>query len=856
MQLDHWEPLGPDGLEPATSVEPEGNHDQAADWDEPLELYDSNSAWSRDGDDDSEAVEAPSADQISELLRGLSTAIPAPSPKTTDSTSQPHSTESDAAKSDRAAAGSPRRSEPNPDPPRTPPADLAGKSAGTIESLDQELREAFLDDATSCVGAIEGALLRLEADPHDQQAVGEICRQLHTLKGASASVGLSGLADQLHGLEDTLRDDQQAQRAPHIPNLFAHLDSVRDQILGPPTAPVSAAMDTATEVAGIPQTPLVPPASFDDGCDDDETVRVKTAQLNRLMDMLAQLVMLRNRRDTELAELHGIHRELVGSAAKMRLLSNESEPQASECASLQLSELANDVLEIAAQVRECAQPIADGNEAVSHFIRDFRRELVQLRRTPIGGLFRRLQRVVRDAAESERKEVKLQLIGQETCIERSLQQRLYEPLLHIVRNAVCHGIESPERRRQLGKTETGVISLEAKSGPDLCVIEIRDDGGGLDYDAIRRRGIEAGLLTAGQNVSRQELSQLIFRPGFSTRAAADQVAGRGVGMDVVASTLQRMRGWLEVESEQGRGTCIQLSFPLPSVIQHAMVFRAGGQLFALPMQAIVTTGDVGGDAARLDIAGLVRGIAARSTEHNQQIVISGETAVGNSHPTATESTGLRRIILAVDEIVGPEELVVRPLPPLLKNHPYCGGATLSGMGETVLFLDPHRLGPLQRRTPATVNAPKQSSLRRADSAPADSPAAPRVLVVDDSVSARKRVVRSLRRYVVQIDEACDGKAALAMLKRQRYAAIFSDMEMPHVSGLELLADVHALGKENPPPVIIISSRGEPEFTERARELGAAGYLSKPLSDAALDGALGTIPALRQLSLVGSGGIAT
>jgi chemotaxis protein histidine kinase CheA/ActR/RegA family two-component response regulator len=587
----------------------------------------------------------------------------------------------------------------------------------------------------------------------------------------------------------------------------------------------------------------VPLDSLADDSDDDESVRVKTSQLNRLMDMLAELVMLRNRRDTELSALQESYHELINSVAKMRLISNEEQVQDLASRSLQLSEVANDVLEVAQNVRSCARPVAEGNEAVSQFIRQFRQELVELRRTPISGLFRRLQRAVRDAAQAESKQVRLRLLGEQAGMERNLQQRLYEPLLHIVRNSVCHGIEQAQDRSRCGKDPVGTITLEARSGADLFVLEVRDDGGGLDYDAIRRRGVETGLLAADQSVSREELSQLIFQPGFSTRQTANQVAGRGVGMDVVASTLRRMRGWLEVESEPQQGTRIRLSFPLPSVIQHVMVFRAAGQLFAIPMQSVKSAGELEHDSVVLNFSQLLGRCQAGAAGHapvdsactGQRIALACDSADGTRRGSS--------VTLLVDEIVGPEEVVVRPLPPLVRHHPYCSGATLSGMSQTVLLLDARRFVQSQRAllrpastVPVVDRSPSGDHL----------PARPRVLVVDDSLSARKRVVRSLERYPVDVLEACDGRQALGILKTQSLAAVFTDMEMPHVTGMELLAEVNSGDRASSPPVVIISSRGEDEFTLRAKQLGSSGYLLKPLADEALDGVLSMMPGLKHL----------
>ena len=721
----------------------------------------------------------------------------------------------------------------SPDPSRS--SNSVDVFAG-IESIIPELQEAFVADADSCLGSMENALLKLEEQPKDRASLQQILRELHTLKGASASIGLSSLADHIHDIEEGLREDEQAGRTPSIDKLLGCVDQIRGEVAriqSPPpvdsnSIPGAESADPQVGVSSASETRTPAPAiHFADDASDDETVRVKASQLNRLMDMLAELVTLRNQRESEIAELQNVYHELITSVSQMRLLRSETDIIHSQSTSLQISEVANDVLEAAQGLKNCVRPFADANSSVSRFIGQFRQELVQLRRTPISGLFRRLQRVVRDAGQAEGKQVKLELIGQDAGIERSLQQNLYEPLLHIVRNSVCHGIEDAETRESQGKPAEGRISLTAKSGPDLFAIEIRDDGRGLDYEAIRRRGIERGLLAADHAASREELSQLIFQPGFSTRDSASQVAGRGVGMDVVAATLEKMRGWLEVQSEPGKGTTIRLSFPLPSVIQHAMVFRSAGQLFALPMESVQAAGEVNPEIPQANFAGLL-GLPGEPKDTDHAIVIANDQN-GNVTPIA----------LYVDELVGPEELVVRPLPGLLRNHPFCVGATLSGMGQAVLLLDARRVLQAQSET-RPEHRPQKGRLtpqRRK---------LPRVLVVDDSLSARKRVVRSLSRFALDIVEATNGQEAVELIKQENFTAVFSDMEMPHLDGMGLLEQVSAVRKVKAPPVVIISSRCEREFTDRARELGAKDYLIKPLEDSDMDSALTRLEPLRHL----------
>ncbi|QEG41045.1 hybrid sensor histidine kinase/response regulator [Roseimaritima ulvae] len=805
---------------------------------------------------------APSAEEIGSLLGQLGQTPAVPAAPQAEPTPEPEPPP--AAQPQRAAQSLPTQNIPLEvasavSPVATPAAAPAQvetapphSSAVTIASLDPELRAAFLDDASSCVSSMESALLRLESNPQDSESLNQICRELHTLKGASGSVGLCELADHLHALEDRLRDDLQAGRKPDVESLLRSVDSIRAQVLERPASPATATPATndsgtgssVTEPSAVDST--VPPLSFDDGPADDETVRVQSSQLNRLMDMLAELVMLRNRRETELSELQEVYRELIGSVSKMRLISNDAHGTDSATGSLQLSEVANDVLEVAHHVRDCARPVAEGNTAVSQFIRQFRQELVELRRTPIGGLFRRLQRVVRDAAHAESKQVQLVLVGEDAGIERSIQQRLYEPLLHIIRNCVCHGIEAPEARTAGGKSPQGTITLEAKAGPDLFVIEVVDDGAGLNYEAIRRRAIESGLLTEQQQATRQQLSQLIFHPGFSTRQSADQMAGRGVGMDVVASTLKRMRGWLEVESEPQQGTRIRLSFPLPSVIQHVMVFRSAGQLFALPMQSVQSASEMRQQTTCVAFADLMGFQSQTAAEACQRIVLASDAPQTRGVGTATVPREQSCVTLLVDEIVGPEEVVVRPLPSLLKQHPFCVGATLSGFGQIVLLLDARRVVEFQQRNPAGTPVNAHELLAKQQAAHRDLALRPRVLVVDDSLSARKRVVRSLQRYPLDITEAADGKQAIAILKTNSFDAVFSDMEMPQVSGMELLAEINSGEREQPPPVVIISSRQEAEFTTRAKQLGANNYLSKPLADEDLDHAINNISSLQHL----------
>ncbi len=801
-------------------------------------------AWLDDADQTPEAgslaePDLPSAAAIESLLHQLKCEQSAgevlPASKPCDDRRAEVSQQQDARRESRPPSSAANASPPTP----TGATQLAAEDHEEIEGehVDAELRCAFMDDAMRCLASMESSLLSLESNPADPNSLQTLGRELHTLKGASASIGLARLANYIHSVEDAIGEIGKSDQPAPLDSLLKYVDTIREKVntfrdgksrQDASSTSAQFANENQPATAANP-TSSASPLNFDDEAGDDESVRVKASRLNRLMDMLSELVMSRNKRDSELAHLISIHEALLDSVSRLRALNQDFEPlrPSHESATPNnlllgaepealLGDIANDVLESAQGLRECFQSVADGNNHVSQFIRGFRQELVELRRTPINGLFNRLRRAVSDAARSENKQVQLKLVGEETGIERAIQSRLFEPLLHIVRNSVSHGMESPELRAGAGKQEQGTITLQAKSGPDLLVIEVCDDGRGLDYEAIRRRGIQRGLITPDTS-SHKELAQLIFHPSFSTRETASQISGRGVGMDVVASTLERMRGWVEVDSSAGQGTMIRLSIPLHSMIQHVMVFRSSGQLFAVPMQAVQSAGD---EDEKIHAVCLDQLLDLNPTSENsaQEMIV-----LGNPLSTDKDHEQPGNIAILVDQIIGPEEVVVRPMPKLFRQHPICAGATLSGLGEVVLLLDSNRLS--QSAGFANSKIPGK---------PIAASAKLKILVVDDSAAARMRVVQSLGRYPVQIVQSDNGHDAWQTFQTASFDVVFSDIEMPRMTGLQLLAEIkkHPTGRHT--PVVLVSSRTEDSIRREAIQLGAAACLEKPLTNAAMD----------------------
>ena len=695
---------------------------------------------------------------------------------------------------------------------------------------DHEMLEAYLDDASGCVASMEKSVLALESEPTQAEPVRQFCRELHTLKGASATVGLSGLATFLHNLETklvSLFDGDQCQAEPDL--LLNAVDTIRDRIesLSQPSSSPATDGETGAAVSSQTAETQITPArkvNLSDGGGDEASIRIRAAQLDRLMDMLAELVVLKNRREQHQTDFNRLNEELTRCSTRLRFASDASTSN-TQSDNFVVAEIARDIAELGNELRSLQKPISADNQAISWFVRDFRQEIMQLRRMPVSGLFQRLQRAARDAAKVEDKQVQVQMVGAETGLEKELQESLYEPLIHIVRNAVSHGVERPDLRQKNGKSPVGTITLEARSSGQLLVIEVRDDGNGLDFDAVRKRARDKGLIPAHATPTESELAKLIFHPGFSTAATVSELSGRGVGMDVVAAAIEKMHGRIEITSDRGKGTTMRFTIPLRSGIEHVMVFRTAGQLFALPMQSVESTRK-----------GTSRG---KSRAHNLAEVLSMRSASQQTHDTIVMRASNRslqksaktkeRCEFIVDEIVGPEEVVVRSLPVFLSQHPLFCGVTLSGTSETVLLMDSERLQHF-----CTTHFEGDDASRHADTQP-DS-RAQRVLVVDDSLSARKHLVRKLSAAGYVILEAGDGLAALECLRKQSVDLIFTDLDMPQMGGLELLADLQR-GPHSEIPVVVVSGRAEQDFQDRAAEAGATDFLVKPATDEQLLGVL-------------------
>jgi chemosensory pili system protein ChpA (sensor histidine kinase/response regulator) len=449
---------------------------------------------------------------------------------------------------------------------------------------------------------------------------------------------------------------------------------------------------------------------------------------------------------------------------------------------------------------------------------------MRARMVPFDGLVPRLRRVLRQAAGDAGKVARLELDGAHGELDRNVLEHMTAPLEHLMRNAVAHGLESPEARRRAGKDQEGAVRIRLRREGSEMVLQIADDGAGINHAAIRKRAIERGMIAADAQLSNPELERLILESGFSTAESVSQLAGRGVGMDVVYSEVRQLGGSLEIASEAGKGTTFTLRLPQTLAVTQAVFVQIGETQFAVPVAAVSGIGriareryDAGGgvyayggeDYALYDLGALTGHDAAKA---------EGEAQI----PLLLVRAGDLRAAVAVDHVLGNREIVVKPVGPQLASIPGIYGATITGDGSIVVILD---AAPLVRRH---LSQP-QIAGRAAAQLP-EQRRVPLVMVVDDSLTMRKVTGRVLERHNFEVAVARDGVEALEMLQERVPDLMLLDIEMPRMDGYELATAMRADQRFRNVPIVMITSRTGDKHRQRAFDIGVQRYMGKPYQE--------------------------
>ena len=596
----------------------------------------------------------------------------------------------------------------------------------------QEIVESFVVETTEIFDGLEGDILRLESSPDDAELVDHIFRAVHTVKGTSGFLSLEQLSVLAHHFEEVLgklRDgkldfqpamtdvmlqaydqmqvltqqviDRDLQPLDHD-ELIEALQSISDGTfegaadVPPPSADTDASApdaptpeddetdEEAAPASAAPASAAPEPAAASEngtgasaggrrpsGGSAPDTIRVEVSRLNALMDLVGELVLGRNR--------------LLQLVSDMRAQQRASGDTSSGMLS---------------QFDGLLRDLDEASEQVNFTTTELQSAVMRTRMVQVGRVFGKFPRVVRDLAREFDKQINLVVEGEDTELDKSLVEEIGDPLVHLIRNAADHGIEPPAEREAAGKDPCGQIRLSAAHEGNHIVIEVADDGKGLDADKLKAKAVEKGLVseTEAADMSDAEAYQLIFRPGFSTAQQVSQVSGRGVGMDVVKTNLATLNGTIDIESTPGAGTRFVLKLPLTLAIIQSMLVRSGAETFAIPLYAV-------SEAIRLDPERVETVRGGEVMQHRDRVVpilrlgdVLDVQAVrtGDTAPTAEAESGSyavivnvahRRAALVVDDLIAQEEVVIKSLGNYLKAVPGIAGSTILGDGQVVMILD-------------------------------------------------------------------------------------------------------------------------------------------------------------------------
>ncbi|HEY4531186.1 MAG TPA: Hpt domain-containing protein, partial [Luteimonas sp.] len=770
------------------------------------------------------------------------------------------------------------------------PADEDPDSEFDLAGLDAELVDIFVEEGRDLLDHSDGLLARLRETPDDREALVGLQRDLHTLKGGARMAGLFAIGELGHSMESLLeavseqRFDLSRSDVPLLERGFDRLHAMvtrvgerraisasqglidafdaraRGEELSPETLAAPARRMPAPAVALAPLT--APIGDMLAGDEDDitirapqEQVRIRADLLDRLVNYAGEVAIYRARLEQQLGAFRGAMGEMEQTNMRLRdqLRRLDLETEAQIIARYQreqdtadatfdpleldrfstLQQLSRALAESAADLSSLQGTLDDLTRQYetlllqqSRVSSELQEGLMRTRMVPFDSLVPRLRRVVRQAASDTGKHAQLRLDGAQGELDRNVLERMTAPLEHMLRNAIAHGLEQPDARREAGKPGEGTVRISVRREGSEVVLEVADDGRGLDREAIRRRGIERGLLREDAVLADSDLDSLIFQPGFSTADEVSRLAGRGVGMDVVASEVRQLGGALDIASQRGRGTTFTMRLPQTLAVTQAVFVRIGDTSFAVPIASVRGVGRIaredyqregatyaygGEDYAVHDLGGLVGQAAARADGQLQM-------------PLLLVRSGELRVAVAVDQIMGNREIVVKPVGPQVASIPGIFGATIMGDGSVVVILD---IAPLVRRQ--QVALPRDTSL-------ADAPEkrrVPLVMVVDDSITMRKVTGRVLERHNFEVSTAKDGLDALERMAERVPDLMLLDIEMPRMDGYELATAMKTDPRLRNVPIVMITSRTGEKHRQRAFEIGVERYLGKPYQETEL-----------------------
>jgi chemosensory pili system protein ChpA (sensor histidine kinase/response regulator) len=512
-----------------------------------------------------------------------------------------------------------------------------------------------------------------------------------------------------------------------------------------------------------------------------------------------------------------------------------------------LTEISADITEVLTQLDGFVRRVDGDIDEFTKLAHRLQDEITQARMVPIGNLYTRLSRTVRDAAKAVNKKVELTLAGAETELDNNIIQQISDPLIHLVRNAVAHGLERDEERYEQGKSDSGNVAVRAYHRGNHIYIEVEDDGRGIDYEKVRKTAVDHGMLSSegAAELGERDLLDLLFQPGFSTAPRKTELAGRGVGLDVVKSNLALLNGEIEVESQKGLGTRFTLKVPLTLIISQALFVRCGTSMFALPLSfveeirrlRINEVEEVGGK-----LLTKVRDVVTEIVRLDSVLGLEPIQPINGYFRMVIANVAGRQVGIVVEDVVRKDEIVIKSLGEFLRNLKMFPGATIAPDGSLILLIDVNRLvaGEAIEHRPlmtsanaARIFAPGAAAIAHGaipQGAIDFVPEEKLVVLVDDSISVRKFVGRMLEKAGYRVKLAADGLEALEIVTQTRCDLVVTDLEMPRTNGYELLSHLRQDAQTRNIPVMVVTSRAGAKHRDRAMKEGAMAFLTKPVQE--------------------------
>lgn len=753
-----------------------------------------------------------------------------------------------------------------------------------VDAIDPDLFPIFEEEAVELLPQLSAALREWSNHPENTSARMDVLRVLHTLKGSARLAGAMRLGEMAHRMESAIEQmGSEFVQASQIEPLLTRFDALQqdfdalragaDAALSLEVAPaVAPASPPVPQLASTPFTMPKPsmatlaPARQGTG----QSVRVRSQLLDRLLNQAGEVMITRSRLDVRVGQLRSSLEELTGNLDRLRQhlrdieLQAESQMQsrmAKDTAqgfdplefdrftrvqelTRMMAESVNDVATVQRNLLRTVEGTEDDSVAQARQARELQRDLLRTRMVEFESISERLYGVVRQAAKEAGKQVKLDISGGSLEMDRGVLERMAPAFEHMLRNAVAHGIESTEQREAAGKPSAGTIAISLhQEGNDVSII-FSDDGAGLNLRHIREKALVSGLVAPDGTLSDAEAANLIFMPGFSTAAQVTELAGRGIGMDVVRSEVYALGGRIETGTEAGQGTRFKLVLPLTTAVTQVVMLRMGHLTVGVPANLVE----------------MVRRVSAHELEQAYQsgsLDYAGETmpffwagallqSSGRSHEAQSKTIPVvicrsagQRLAIHVDEILGNQEVVVKNLGAQLSRLPGLAGMSVLASGAVVLIYNPVALGAVYGERARELQQAAQTGdatshqAGAADLLPAARLAAselPLVLVVDDSITVRRVTQRLLKREGYRVAVAADGLQALERLQEEMPMVVLTDIEMPRMDGFDLVRNIRMDERLRDLPIIMITSRIAQKHRDHARELGVNHYLGKPYSE--------------------------